>query len=454
MSDIRSKNRRQLKFADFREVDASAAPGEKFRDFEYAWKNSGVRPDGRLLGKEGRISDALAMWESPLFIPKVVNNAVQEAVEPLLIATSLLQKIPYQPGTMVDLPVMGAVDGDFDVGEEESLPELRVAYGPGSEIGKIGKQGVAVKFTEEVLRYSTFDVVTMAVRQAGRAMARNKEEKIFNMWYSVANTTHDNQTPLASNFGTTTGRDLLGAQNGTLTMDDIFEMFASIMHNGFIPDMLLLHPLTWLMFVQDAQLRAFAQMNQGAFFGSQWTGSPAKNDFASSFGGEGVAGGIHRSHPAHQPVPAVPAAPGAQEPQDGHGNVITQNPLDFSQNLNSAPVLPNYLGIPFRVIVSPFVPYDALNNTTTILMADSNELGFYVEDHPIMTSEWTDPETDILKIKLKERFTLREKNRGMGIAVAKNVVVGANQIILPAQSTIDVGGSIGALDRNQVVPTP
>ena len=429
---VRKKERAQLRFDDFREVDKSAPEGKKFRDFEYAWKHGGKRPDGSRM----EMKDALAMWEAPLFIPKVINNAVQEAVEPLLIATGMLQRIPYQPGTMVDLPVMGAVDGDFDVAEEESFPELRVAYGPGAQIGKIGKQGVAVKFTEEVLRYSQFDVVSMAVRQAGRALARNKEEKIFNLWYGVAQVTHDNASPLTAAFGNTTGRDLTGAQNGTLTMDDIFEMFAAVMHNGYIPDLLLLHPLTWLMFVQDAQLRAFAQMNQSAFFGSQWSGSPARNDFQSYRGGEGVSGGQSRAH-------GFEADP---------GGILSPDAGDFSQNLTSAPNLPNYLGIPFRVVVSPFVPYNAATNTTTILMADSKELGFYIEDHPIQTTEWTDPETDIMKIKLKERFTLREKNRGLGLAVAKNVVVASNQIILPAQATIGIDGSVPALDRSGVLP--
>tara|TARA_R110002126_G_scaffold179423_5_gene328440 strand:+ start:7475 stop:8773 length:1299 start_codon:yes stop_codon:yes gene_type:complete len=430
---IRNKQRADLKFNDFVEVNKTAEKGSKFNDFKHAWRNGGVKPDGSRMS----MKDALAMWESPLYIPKIVNNAIQEAVEPLLIATGMLQKIAYQPGTMIDLPVMGAVDGDFDVGEEESFPELRVAYGPGSQIGKIGKQGVAVRFTEEVLRYSQFDVITMSVVQAGRALARNKEEKIFNMWYQVATTTHDNTTPAGSAFGTTTGRDLTGAQNGTITMDDVFEMFAAIMHNGYNPDMLLLHPLTWLMFVQDAQLRAFAQANQSAFFGSQWTGNPGRNDFASMQGGEGISGGAQRHHPG-----ALVGNP---------GGTATADIGTFSNNLDSAPVLPFYAGMNFRVIVSPFVPYNATANTTTIMMADSTQLGFYVEDHPIQTTEWTDPETDILKIKLKERFTLRERNRGLGIAVAKNVVVAANQIVLPAQATIAMAGSIPALDRGTAV---
>lgn len=430
------KDRAQLKFEHLPEVDKDAKV--KFRDFENAWRSPRhTLQDGQKL----KLTDALAMWEAPLFIPKVINNAIQEAVEPLLIATGMLQKMPYGgPGTMIDLPVMGAVDGDFEVGEEESFPELRVTYGPGAQISKIGKYGVAVKFTEEVLRYSQFDVVTMATRQAARAMARNKEEKIFNMWYKCAQPTHDNLVPNNSAFGTTTGRDLTGAQNGTFTMDDIFEMYAQVLANGFNPNVLIVHPLTWLMFVQDAQLRAFAQMNQSAFFGQQWSGDPAKIDFPAYRGGEGVPGAQARTWP------------GAPIGNNGEGAALPNSPNDFSQNLNVAPVLPSYLGIPFRIVVSPFAPYDASSNTTSILMADSNELGFYIEEHGPQTSEWTDPETDILKIKIKERFVVRPKNRGLGLAIAKNIVVDSNKIILPATASIDIAGSISAATRNIAVP--
>ena len=206
-------------------------------------------------------------------------------------------------------------------------------------------------------------------------------------------------------------------------------MFAQVMHNGWVPDMLLVHPLTWLMFVQDAQLRAFAQAAGGPLPYGQWAGQVATQDLPGSFGGEGATGGIEGGVPG-----AANGTPKA------------------SNQMTAAPVVPSYLGIPLRVVVSPFVPYDAGNNTTDILLADSSQLGFYIEDHAAQTDEWQDPETDILKIKIKERFTLREKNRGLGMAVAKNVVVTSNQIVLPAQASIDVAGAIGVANRSNAVP--
>jgi hypothetical protein len=430
------KDRAALRFEHLPEVDAKAKI--KFKDFEYAWRNSRHQlPDGTKL----TMKDALAMWEAPLFMPKVINNNIQEAVEPLLIATSLLQKVPFAgPGTFVDLPVMGALDGDFDIGEGEAFPEMRITYGASAQVAQMThKYGLALKFIDESLRYNPFDVLSLATRQAARALARNKEEKIFNMLYKVAKPTHDNTNPLNSAYGTTTGRDLTGAQNGSITMDDIFEMFAQVHAQGYTPNLLILHPLTWLMFVQDAQLRAFAQMNQSAFFGSQWTGNPAHQDFPSGFGGMAIPGGSYKTWPGNV---------GGDE----SGNALPKGANGEHQNMQAAPVLPGYLGLPFSIVISPWAPYDTSTNTTSILMADREQLGFFIEEQTLQTTEWTDPETDIFKFKMWERYLIRPKNRGLGVAIAKNVVVEPNRVLLPAQSTINIAGNVGAATRNVAVP--
>lgn len=43
--------------------------------------------------------------------------------------------------------------------------------------------------------------------------------------------------------------------------------------------------------------------------------------------------------------------------------------------MNSAPQLPSYLGLPFRILVSPFVHFDPETRTTDIMMFNSRSLG-------------------------------------------------------------------------------
>jgi hypothetical protein len=109
--------------------------------------------------------------------------------------------------------------------------------------------------------------------------------------------------------------------------------------------------------------------------------------------------------------------------------------------MNSAPVLPSYLGMSFKIIVSPLVPFDPRRKLTDIYMFDSRELGALIVDEDVTTEEFNDPRVDIKKIKIRERYAVAILNEGQGIATMKNVRVVPNEITLPAQAQINVEAS-------------
>jgi hypothetical protein len=353
-----------------------------------------------------------------MLFPKVISNIVKEAQEPLLVGTSLLQRINYSFGQTITFPAVGAMVA-ADIAEGQEYPERSLQMGGATVTASIGKSGIAVRVTEEMVRYSQFDVIGMHLRAAGRALARHKEVKIFNYIRSMGVTAFDNLNPVDSVFGVCTGRDLEGTANGAVTMDNIFDAFAQVVTQGFMPNTLLMHPLTWTMFVKDAQLRAFVQANGGGVFFASWTGNPAgQAPWAnSSQGGLGVSPG-QNIDPATSPLSAYPT------------------------NINSAPVLPSYMNVPFRIIVSPFVPFDPRRKLTDIYMFDSNELGVYIVDEELTTEEWNDPKVDIMKIKLRERYGIGILNEGQAVAVLRNVKCVPNEVVLPAQASLDVSGAI------------
>jgi hypothetical protein len=394
------------------------------KQFEFLWKNNGKLEDGNRV----KLQDALSVPNAPQLMPKVISNIVKEAQEPLLIGTSLLQRINYSYGQTITFPAVGALVA-ADIPEGGEYPERSLQTGGATVTASIGKSGVAVKVTDEMIRYSQFDVIGMHLRAAGRALARHKEVKIFNLIRSLGTAVFDNVNPTKSSKGVTTGRDLGGAGNGSVTMDDVFDAYAQVLTNGFLPDTLLMHPLTWTMFAKDATLRAFVLQNGGGTFFATWSGNPAGRApwDNSSQGGLGVSGG--------QSITPAGAANGAQP-----------SPLaDYPQTINSAPNLPGYMNIPFRVIVSPFVPYDTRRKLTDIYMFDSSELGVLIVDEEVTTEEFDDPRVDIRKIKLRERYGLGILNEGKAIATIKNVHVVPNEVVLPAQATLSVSGSIGAI---------
>ena len=215
-----------------------------------------------------------------------------------------------------------------------------------------------------------------------------------------------------------------GAANGSVTMDDIFDAFAQVMLQGFVPNTLLMHPLTWIMFVKDPVLRSFTLQNGSGTFFATWTGQVNQQAWANSLRG-GLAGGAGQN-----------IVPG--------GNTAGLDPSgldEYNPQMNSAPVLPSYLGIPFRIIVSPFVPYDPRRKLTDIYIFDGSELGALVVDEEVMTDEFTDPRNDIRKVKLRERYGIAMFHEGQQVAIIKNVHVVPNEIILPARASIDVSGS-------------
>jgi hypothetical protein len=396
------------------------------KQFEYLWRNSGQLETGDTIS----LTDALSVSNAPVLMPKVISNIVKEAIEPMLIGTSLLQRINYSYGHAITFPAVGALTAG-DIAEGQEYPESSTAMGGATVTAQVGKSGLAVRITEEMVRYSQFDVIGMHLRRAGYALARHKEVKIFNMIRSMGVPVFDNVNSTRSIKGVMTGRDLTGSPNGSITMDDIFDGYAQVITQGFFPNTLLMHPLAWVMFLKDAQLRYFAQMSGGgAWFGPS-TGNPAPNASSwasSSQGGLGTATG-------QLVTPAGNAAGLAATPLSGlNANTLT-----------SAPVLPSYMNIPFRIIVSPFVAYDHRRKLTDIYMFDSRELGVLIVDEDVTVDQFNDPRVDIMKIKLRERYALAILNEGQAIASFRNVHLVTNEVILPAQSTIDISGSISAI---------
>lgn len=390
-----------------------------YTTYEFVWRNNGQLVDGK---DRVEMKDAISVPNAAMFLPKVVSNIVKEAAEPLLVGTSLLQRIEYHAGQTITFPAVGALVA-ADIAEGQEYPERQLQMGGATVTATIGKSGVAVKVTDEMIKYSQYDVIGMHLRAAGRALARHKEQKIFNYINSMGVVCFDNVTPADSLFGVTHGRALDGSANGSVIMDDIFDAFGQIIAQGWMPDTLLMHPLTWIMWVKDPVLRAFALAAGGGTFFASWKGNPAGRApwDNSSQGGLGVAPG-QNIDPASSPLEA------------------------YSQNINSAPVLPSYFPIPFRIIVSPFVPYNPVTKLTDIMIFDSANLGALIVDEEAMTEEFDDPARDIRKIKIRERYAIAILNEGQAIGVLKNVYVRPNHVVLPARATMDIAGSIADID--------
>ena len=270
------------------------------------------------------------------------------------------------------------------------------------------------------------------MRQAVFALARHKEQKIFKLVRALGICVFDNLNPTTSLKGVTTGRDLTGAQNGSLSADDLFDAFAQVITAGFTPNTLLMHPLTWSLFIKDATLRHFVLQGSGGTFFAGWNGNPAKT---APWGDPGTG-----MSPGQSIIPANAQTGEAASPLSS-----------YPQTLESSPMIPNYWGLPFRVIVSPFVPYDPRTQRTDLYIFDSSQLGALVVDHDIVVDEFDDPRNDIKKVKMKERYAIAMLNEGKAVATIRNIKAVPNEVVLPAQATISIDGTIAAIDSSTAV---
>lgn len=322
------------------------------------------------------VTEALTTNDANILIPKVVSQVVVEAAEPMYLASQFFQKVQLNEGRSMEFIHFGAIRA-FEVGEgmEYQNQTLNLTkQGIGTVDVRVKKYGLKVQITDEMISDSQWDVIGLHLSAAGRAMARKKEEVIFEEFSKHGHVVFDAKMygPIMGEVedgkggkvpgivgyedGYPTGRGFDGERNGTLAAEDIIDMAVSIMAAGFTPTDIIMHPLCWSLFAKNAALEgtSVAAFGQGS---------------------------------------------------------VNFDPRSFNTS--------NALGL--NVIFSPFVPFDQANKTFDFYLVDRNNVGVMLVKDEISTEQFDDPLRDIFSLKVKERYGVGILNGGLGIAVARNI---------------------------------
>jgi len=345
----------------------------------------------------------------PLLIPRIISEVVKEAIEPNIVLTPMLQRINYQHGTQLTFPAIGAVAA-ADIPEGGEYPERSIDFA-GQVVATIGKSGVAVKFSEEMIRYSLYDVMTMHLRAAGQALTRWKEKKIADLIINNAggaNTLFDNTS---ASYPSTTGRNASGAYNGTIALQDFFKAYATMVSRGFIPNTLIMNPFAWQIFANEGLQRIFGFWNGAPMWGSM-QGQPG---IANQWANQGMNGLLQ--------------------------NTTVTSPQNIATTFSNVPTIFPYA---FRIVVTPFMPYDSVQNVTDMILCDSSQLGVLVVDEEVTTEQWNDPARDIMKVKLRERYGLGSVNNGQGSGLIKGVSLAPSSDFTTNKYVAYTSGDFGA----------
>lgn len=382
-----------------------------------------IMNNGRIVGEDSpmdyndaiqalrpNMKDAVGVSDIRPLLQTSIEIIMREPVEPLMVIHQLFT--PVMAKGMETRILAGAIGGVVaaDIPETGSYPEVFFQLGNGFRTAYVGKCGIAASFTDEALRYSTWDIMAINLRLMRNALVRHKEQKAVGFLRQLGKTLFDNASPTSSLFGVTTGRALDMSANGTFTMDDLLKALAHMQEVGYPADTMLVNPIMFLQFSQDPVLRnLFATGNGGSYF-QPYSGNPGP---LAPFS-QGSMGGMGMSN-ANTVVP--------------YGNAAGETPTSLDERahgMNSVFQLPSYFGWRLNIIPSSSVPYDETSGLTDIYLIKSGEVGFLFTDEDMVQVEWRDENTETVKVKLRERYGFGVKNEGHGIGVMRNIKVGRN----------------------------
>jgi len=395
---------------------------ETIEDAKTIFNNGGivVTDEGDLV--RVKIKDMIEKYDSAAWLTKTVETIVREAFQPKLIIKSLFQRINTDANVKVTIVKQkSAADiGSLDVAEGQEYPTLKLDEAGGYVTVNTTKSGIQFIITDEMKEASQYDIIKMHIEQATYVLARHLEKKALDLLLSMGTVTHDNDTPANSLFGTTTGRDINGNPNGTVTVDDIVEAYSALMTAGYTPDIIIVSPLTWAMWMKDPVLKYFALTARGPMYNL-----PSGSVSPMWEGGMGPTG---YGDPGNPPATGKDLLPG----------------FELSPNI------PSYFPFPIRVLVTPFMPINVAGTrkVTDIVVADSRHIGANVVEKDVRIDQHVDWKIDstVVKIYTKQGFAIYDE--GKGIAVIKNVVLADNAYTVSPllQPTKEISGNI-EIDR-------
>lgn len=305
------------------------------------------------------VKEALTTQDASILIPRVVTGIMREAAEPLYIGAQLLQMVRLTEGRSIEFPAMSAMRA-HDIGETQAYPEETVDFNVyRTQEVKVGKSGLIVRVSDEMIRDSQWDVIGILLRKAGEAMARFKEEKIFIQFSKHGHVVFDNDIRQQYPEAGTTGYDIEGNLNNTMSTEDLIDMFIAVMANGFTPTDIIMHPLCWSVFFKNDILDS---LTHAALGGSQITNLTIRPDQVSGR-------------------------------------------IPFAININ----------------FTPFAPFDYINKKFDMYVVDRNNIGILLVKDPLSIEQFDDPMRDIQSIKVRERYGIGILNEGKAVAVARNI---------------------------------
>jgi len=227
----------------------------------------------------------------------------------------------------------------------------------------IGKVGIAVKMSEEMIKHSMYDIMAIHLREAGRpwlvtrAQGRQPTQlhrhngirqrcRFANDWY---------------------GRNGRGKRH--VPARRLLTMVSTAINAGWQPNTIIMNPMAWIIFARDPVMRDFGFQNGRAMW-------------------QNVQGALVRLLSGRVSLSFVRGRSAIPTARDD----IHADPESSVRDLQHHPVTVH------RVQRSTL--------KTDIYVCDASEIGYMVVEEGVMTETWKDPAHELQKTKFREKYSV------------------------------------------------
>lgn len=320
------------------------------------------------------MTEALRSDDASVLFPRVISDTLLRPREPWMIGQALIAKTVYLDNVKsVEFPVLGALRASV-VGEGQEYPDQILPATKQVIDLKTQKHGLKVSITKEMIEDSMWDIVALHIEAAGYALARHKEELIWNEFSTVGHKVFDNNG--TDSNGYTTGKDIHQASNYSVAFNDFIFTMGALVSQGYTPTDIIMHPLAWAVFATDPIIRN-VMYTQSQIGQTVWTSPPMFDQQAN------VPWNL-----SYQVSPFCPLAYGAQLTGPGSGLAAT--------------------------------------NITDIYVVDRNHAAIILQRDDPSVDTFEEPLRDLQSMKISERYTVGTVNEGRAVAVLSNVRLETN----------------------------
>lgn len=323
------------------------------------------------------LQDFLASPSAKVLIPQIIIGTMRKTAEPVYLASKFYKSIPLKNGQAIMYPSIGVMKA-YDVAEGQEIPQEAIDWQTHkSSLIRVGKTGIRLQYSDEMQKEVEFGLIGEMVQEAGRAMARLKEQKAFQEWQKHCWTVFDNSYRKTLPDAGTTGLDFHGNINDTLSVEDLLDIIIAVYNNEYTPTDLVMHPLVWTTF--------------------------ARNGLTGS-----LTAPFDRETNREMPTGSFKLGPDS-----------VQGRIPFAFNVN----------------LSPFCPINTREKTYDLFAVDRNNVGTLLVKSGLKTEEFRDPARDLNNLKITESYGYATHNEGRAVCCARNVSM-AKSYAMPERMTL------------------